>query len=226
MSQDIPDPRAAGARGSRARLALSMGVVGSLVLGCCASIPTSGPVHVAEPPTSSTTESAEPEFAAPAPGASPEQIVTDFLAAGQGAAEDYVVLRGALSGCQEVGHDLLGTRPGGRSSELRLGGLGGRGRGRLGHVHGTGRGDRRAAAQHQGADDAHGQRQASARAARTCCPRIGDVLAHDELLPSASSSWGPSGSAGSEPRRSGSGSCSGSSREAGSSPVSSGNRSS
>ena len=59
MSQDIPDPRASGARGSRARLALSMGVVGSLVLGGCASIPTSGPVHVAEPPTSSTTESAD-----------------------------------------------------------------------------------------------------------------------------------------------------------------------
>ena len=97
MSQDIPDPRAAGARGSRARLALSMGVVGSLVLGGCASIPTSGPVHVAEPPTSSTTESAEPEFAAPAPGASPEQIVTDFLAAGQGAAEDYAAARRYLA---------------------------------------------------------------------------------------------------------------------------------
>ena len=43
MSQDIPDPRAAGARGSRARLALSMGVVGSLVLGGCASVQVNAP---------------------------------------------------------------------------------------------------------------------------------------------------------------------------------------
>jgi hypothetical protein len=97
MSQDTASARAGGERRRRVRLALSMGVVGSLVLGGCASIPTSGPVHVAEPPTPATTDEAEPEFAAPAPGASPEQIVTDFLAAGQGAAEDYAAARQYLA---------------------------------------------------------------------------------------------------------------------------------
>ena len=97
MSQDTASARAGGERRRRVRLALSMGVVGSLVLGGCASIPTSGPVHVAEPPTLATTDEAEPEFAAPAPGASPEQIVTDFLAAGQGAAEDYAAARRYLA---------------------------------------------------------------------------------------------------------------------------------
>lgn len=95
----LPDPRAAGParRRARGRLALSLGVVAALALAGCASIPTSGPVHVAEPPTASSQETAETEFAAPAPGASPEQIVTDFLAAGQGAGEDYAAARQYLA---------------------------------------------------------------------------------------------------------------------------------
>ncbi|WP_144793225.1 LpqB family beta-propeller domain-containing protein [Kocuria palustris] len=94
--------RAAGAprprlRSRRARAALSMGAVAALVVTGCASIPTSGPVHIAEGPTDEATDETAPVFAAPAPGASPEQIVTDFLAAGQGAADDYAAAREYLA---------------------------------------------------------------------------------------------------------------------------------
>lgn len=81
-----------------ARRALALACVCALGITGCASIPRSGPVHVAEAPTAATG-SPEPvqEFPGPTQDADPEQIVRDFLAAGQGADGDYAAARQFLT---------------------------------------------------------------------------------------------------------------------------------
>lgn len=91
-------PVAPLARSPRRRVALAMACVVALGVGGCASIPRSGPVHVVEaPPTESAAAPQDPSISGPAQDATPEQIVRDFLAAGQGLDDDYAVARQFLA---------------------------------------------------------------------------------------------------------------------------------
>ncbi|ROZ62619.1 hypothetical protein EDL96_09070 [Kocuria soli] len=80
------------------RWPLAVTVTGALLLSGCASIPTSGPVHQADPPVSSTPDaSTEPAVAGPEADMTPEEVVQGFLAAGQGQDDDYAVARQYLT---------------------------------------------------------------------------------------------------------------------------------
>lgn len=91
--------RAAGAAASRRRRgALAVVCLAALGVGGCASIPRSGPVHVVEaPPTESASAQQDPSVSGPAQDATPEQVVRDFLAAGQGLDDDYAAARQFLA---------------------------------------------------------------------------------------------------------------------------------
>lgn len=91
-------------RSPRSRRAAALVLTSGLVVSGCASIPSSGPVHQAEPPLATPSETTgQPALAGPEDGMTPEEIVEGFLAAGQGQDDDYAAAR------QYLTNDLAGT---------------------------------------------------------------------------------------------------------------------
>jgi hypothetical protein len=70
----------------------------ALALSACAGLPTSGPVNPGLP---AGTDAGNPDFSfrpdSPQPGATPEQIVTGFIRAGSGPADNWAVAREYLA---------------------------------------------------------------------------------------------------------------------------------
>ena len=68
--------------------------VAALALSACAGLPTSGPVTPGLP---AGTDAGNPDFSfrpdSPQPGATPEQIVTGFIRAGSGPADNRAIAR-------------------------------------------------------------------------------------------------------------------------------------